>query len=516
MRFLRSSSTGMNATSTAPDSSASVACPEFGNSTGSTGRLSFLPSASARSAVTPRGLPSASLTTKKTDIDGANTSATRSFPVAPSSFMALSLADAPPATSSVSSSPHVFRMVMGSPQPTRLVARVSAASIEGSGAVSPEMRKAASVPKGGRASGRRAMKIVESAVAYEAWLRAQLGSEVVEKDIATKHAKMAQGPFPFLRATYWRWAETILEVCPELADAPQVLAVGDIHLENYGTWRDDDGRLIWGVNDFDEAADMPYALDLVRLGTSAAVGCPHLDTIADISANILRGYADGLADPHPIILDHDYAQLRKLVNVPNRERAHFWAKIAALKATKAPPPERYAQALARAMPDQGLSIRYSRRTAGAGRLGRPRFVGVADWRGAPIVREAKAALPSAWTRVKGRGAQTLRCYEIATGKYRAPDPWYALTDDIVVRRLSPNNRKLDAETHPLELIDKRMLRLMARDLASIHLGLVDAGKAIERDMRQRGASWLTGAVKRAAALVREEQRKWTKAARAAA
>ena len=48
-----------------------------------------------------------------------------------------------------------------------------------------------------------------------------------------------------------------------------MLAVGDIHIENFGTWRDNDGRLIWGVNDFDEAAEMPYALDLVRLTTSA-------------------------------------------------------------------------------------------------------------------------------------------------------------------------------------------------------------------------------------------------------
>ena len=60
------------------------------------------------------------------------------------------------------------------------------------------------------------MNIVESTTAYEAWLRAQLGNEVVEKDIDTKHAKMAEGPFPFLRATYWRWAETIYQACPTL------------------------------------------------------------------------------------------------------------------------------------------------------------------------------------------------------------------------------------------------------------------------------------------------------------
>src|SRR3954454_8141039 len=235
-----------------------------------------------------------------------------------------------------------------------------------------------------------AMDIVESTASYEEWLRAQLGDEVVEKDIETKHAKMAERPFPFLRATYWRWAETILDICPELAKAPAVLAVGDIHLENYGTWRDEEGRLVWGVNDFDEAAEMPYALDLVRLGTSAVLGCPHLDSRADVCANILRGYARGLGDPHPVILDHDYAWLRRLVVVPNKERLHFWVKMAALKAPKKPPAQRYLRALNDAMPQQGLKLDYARRTAGAGSLGRPRFVGVAQWRGAPVVREAKA------------------------------------------------------------------------------------------------------------------------------
>src|SRR5436305_4739014 len=208
-----------------------------------------------------------------------------------------------------------------------------------------------------------AMDIVESTAAYEGWLRAQLGDEVVEKDIETKHAKMAEGPFPFLRATYWRWAETILDICPELANAPSVLAVGDIHLENYGTWRDAEGRLIWGVNDFDEAAEMPYALDLVRLGTSAVLGCPHLDSRADICANILRGYTRGLAEPHPIVLDHDYAWLRRLVNVPNRERERFWEKMADLKPAITPP-ARYVRAITDGMPEPRSRIAYTRRTAG--------------------------------------------------------------------------------------------------------------------------------------------------------
>jgi len=112
--------------------------------------------------------------------------------------------------------------------------------------------------------------IKQSTAAYEHWLKTQLGGELVDDGLKLKHDRMAEEPFPFLRATYWRWAETILDICPDLADAPVVLAVGDIHLENFGTWRDVEGRLVWGVNDFDEAAEMPYALDLVRLATSGA------------------------------------------------------------------------------------------------------------------------------------------------------------------------------------------------------------------------------------------------------
>lgn len=95
--------------------------------------------------------------------------------------------------------------------------------------------------------------------AYEAWLAKQC--KVVKKDIKYKHHLMKKSAFIFLRATYFRWAKQIGKLCPELMEAPQVLAVGDLHLENFGTWRDAEGRLIWGVNDFDEAAIMPYPLD---------------------------------------------------------------------------------------------------------------------------------------------------------------------------------------------------------------------------------------------------------------
>ena len=92
---------------------------------------------------------------------------------------------------------------------------------------------------------------------------------IVPADLALKHTRMAEDLFQFLRATFYRWMQVWPQVCPDLARAPRVLAVGDLHVENFGTWRDKEGRLIWGVNDFDEAYPMPYTNDLVRLAVSA-------------------------------------------------------------------------------------------------------------------------------------------------------------------------------------------------------------------------------------------------------
>src|SRR5471030_326037 len=103
--------------------------------------------------------------------------------------------------------------------------------------------------------------------AYEAWLRTQC--DVVEEDLQAKHERMSKSAFDFLRATFFRWAGKISSICPELASSTPIVAVGDTHVENFGTWRDAEGRLVWGINDFDEAAIIPFAFDLVRLAASA-------------------------------------------------------------------------------------------------------------------------------------------------------------------------------------------------------------------------------------------------------
>jgi hypothetical protein len=349
--------------------------------------------------------------------------------------------------------------------------------------------------------------IRESVRAYEDWMGGQLGGEIVKKDVERKHEKMRESPFIFLRATYWRWAETILEVCPDLADATPVLAVGDIHLENFGTWRDVDGRLVWGVNDFDEAARMPYALDLARLATSALVATPGREITANaMCAAILKGYRQGLSAPQPIVLDRDWATMRELLVVSEKQRAKFWSKIEAARHT--PAPTHYRRALAGAMPEARLPMWTARRVAGTGSLGRPRWIGVAEWLGAPVVREGKAVFPSAWTLPHGRGTRAIHCNAIANGRYRAKDPWYQMQDNVVVRRLSPNNRKIEAETAGVSLLAYDMLCAMGLDLANVHLGVASPRDAILRDLKGRKADWLLINAKRAGAAVTKDFADW--------
>lgn len=346
--------------------------------------------------------------------------------------------------------------------------------------------------------------IKTSARAYEDWLRREVGADFVPAALKEKHRKMRSGPFAFLRATYWRWAETILDICPELGDAPAVLSIGDAHLENFGTWRDAEGRLVWGANDFDDAAVMPYPLDLVRLAASALLARPDAGPGArEICAPILAGYRSGIADPLPFVLEREHKWLRDAVLLPESHRTAFWKGFDRIEPGAVP--DRYARALAAAMPDGGTDLLVGPRTAGTGSLGRPRFLARKEWAGGSVLREAKAIVLSGWSLHHDRGAAGIRAGEIAAGAARAADPCYSVSDGIVVRRLSPSSRKIEVEDGAGTLLSPEMLTAMGREIANCHAG--DAGRLpdLGDDLARRGGDWLRQAAKSAAKTVAREQ-----------
>jgi uncharacterized protein (DUF2252 family) len=180
-----------------------------------------------------------------------------------------------------------------------------------------------------------------------------------------------------------------------------VLAVGDLHVANFGTWRDADGRLCWGVNDFDEAADLPYTNDVVRLAASArfAHKAGALDLkVSEACDAILSGYGDCLAAGGcPFALEESHPHLRALAMAADRDPAAFWAKATKLLADPPAAVSDDAQvALAATLPAADLKPEYrARPRAGVGSLGRPRYVALFEWAGGWVCREAKAAAPPA-------------------------------------------------------------------------------------------------------------------------
>src|SRR5206468_11288867 len=105
-----------------------------------------------------------------------------------------------------------------------------------------------------------AHSIVRATRDYQAWLASQV--RVVRPGLQAKHKLMAEDGFSFLRATFYRWAQLFPALFPNLARAPKDLGVGALHVDNYGTLSDAEGRLFWSINVFDEACLLHYTNEL--------------------------------------------------------------------------------------------------------------------------------------------------------------------------------------------------------------------------------------------------------------
>ena len=177
------------------------------------------------------------------------------------------------------------------------------------------------------------MNIRKATESYDKWKAAR--TQIVKPDLEFKHEQMADAAFPFFRATFYRWVQLWEEICPDDAKAPSVLAVGDLHVENFGTWRDLEGRLIWGVNDFDEVYPMAYTNDLVRLAVSAHLAVEAEDlqlSVKDVCDAILDGYREGFAARgKAFVLAEDNKWLRLIALNQLRDPVRFWKRVNALE-----------------------------------------------------------------------------------------------------------------------------------------------------------------------------------------
>jgi hypothetical protein len=362
------------------------------------------------------------------------------------------------------------------------------------------------------------MNVVKATRNFEAWLA--LRTRLDQKDLRLKHARMKAELFPFFRATYYRWAQLWPQICPDLAKAPHVLAVGDLHVENFGTWRDIEGRLIWGVNDFDEAWRMAYTIDLVRLAVSAhlAVEAGSLPLKReDICGTLLDGYRESLrVQGRPFVLGEQHQWLRLIAEGELRDPVRFWQKMDALPTLKTEVPISAVDAIEHLMPAPGISYRLTHRVAGLGSLGHARYVAIADWHGSRIAREAKALVQSStcWAESvaaqEQRGPAEILYQTIINRAVRCPDPFVQLRGRWIIRRLGPHCSRIELASLRASDTELRLLHAMGWETANIHLGTPSARKTILRHLDRLEKKWLHHAAEAMLQPVRSDWEVWKK------
>lgn len=341
------------------------------------------------------------------------------------------------------------------------------------------------------------MKYSKATEEYTRWLQREVDPdlELFAEQIKEKDRKMSEGAFPFLRGTFYRWAELWPETCPKLAGRREdtVMAIGDLHIENFGTWRDAEHRLVWGVNDFDEAHELTFTCDLVRLATSAlAAAKDHSIALEpeEVASRILKGYREGCAEGgSPFILDSAHQILRDLIDhaLADDDVDDYWKKLRKeknypLSTNALPVPKEVKRLLEASLPPdtQAVEYRVVVKAKGLGSLGRPRYVAIGEWNGGAVAREAKRLAPSAVEWLTAPNSTRIFVEKLAqlSSPVRSADPTYQVHGSWIVRALGPDAVKVELKELPSGM-DMRaailfLLEPMGRETANIHLGSASA------------------------------------------
>ena len=318
------------------------------------------------------------------------------------------------------------------------------------------------------------MNVIDATQGYEAWLAREV--RLLDDDLLRKHELMAEAAFPFLRATYYRWAQIWKEHAGALAKLPSVLAVGDLHVENFGTWRDAEGRLVWGVNDFDEVAELPLTLDLTRLAVSAALASDHHGlgvSRPQVARILLQGYREGVeAGGRPFVLEESHPQLRDMMRARLKDPRPFWERLSSHPEFEGRKPKTAISLLMRLLPHGVASLRIIHRVAGLGSLGRQRLTVIGELDGGLVAREVKQLAPPASYWAIGKGSSSIRYGELLKSAIRCQDPFLRQQDNWVGRRLSPSNSRVELVELPKVKDLDRLLHAMGFETGNLHLSSV--------------------------------------------
>jgi len=147
--------------------------------------------------------------------------------------------------------------------------------------------------------------------------------------LQSKFDRMRSSPFVFMRGACHLFYERLAEI--ELPPtAPLAWACGDLHLENFGSYKGDNGLVYFDLNDFDESALAPASWDVVRLLASLltaakSIGIDRSQAQA-LCRDFIAAYAGALQSGEARWVERDTAQglvQRLLDGLRKRKRVDF-------------------------------------------------------------------------------------------------------------------------------------------------------------------------------------------------
>jgi uncharacterized protein (DUF2252 family) len=248
--------------------------------------------------------------------------------------------------------------------------------------------------------------------------------------------------------------------------------------------------------------------DLTRLLASVQIACPEGQLKIDAKAAaeiILEGYRNGLkAGGKPFVLAEEQTPLREMARNRLRDPEKFWRHLEKQRKVKSVP-RNARKALLSALPESGQPVRFAHRVAGVGSLGHERYIAITLHHGGRIAREAKSRAPSAcvWAGQHGKKDYYRRLSEKAV---RCRDPFLTLTDEWVVRRLSPDCCRFELSDLPQRWNEEALLLAMGWETANMHLASGNSPAILKLLAKIRPASFNQGASDMVNALRRDWKR----------
>ena len=91
--------------------------------------------------------------------------------------------------------------------------------------------------------------------------------------VPLRRERMSVSPFTFYRGSAGLMAH---DLARQTVTGVHVVICGDAHLSNFGLYASPERRLVFDLDDFDEAAPGPWEWDVKRLVTSVVLGAMEL------------------------------------------------------------------------------------------------------------------------------------------------------------------------------------------------------------------------------------------------